>query len=189
MLLEKDNIKVKLKGVSRNDLFDNLKGIKEIFEEEKGNELYVNVSAGSKIQAIAGMMACMMFKEYDSIPYYVEPEKYEKPFTTPQSSGVKNIVPLPQYIIPKPEIELIKTLKIIKDNEKLNKKSLVKIAINEGLIESKNPKISQSEYFKLDHNIIKPLEQKWKYISVKRVGVNHWIELTDAGKDACKYLI
>ncbi len=189
-LLKKNEIDVKLKGVSRDDLFDNLKGIKEIFEEEKGNELYVNVSAGSKIQAIAGMMACMMFKEYESIPYYVNPKKYEKPSTSPQSSGVKDIVPLPDYTIQKPNAELVQTLKIIKNNnEKLNKKSLGKIAIREGLIDSKNDKVTQSDYAKLDHHIIKPLEEIWKYITVKRIGTNHWIELTDAGKDACKFLI
>jgi hypothetical protein len=37
----------------------------------------VNVSTGSKIQAIASMMACMMFKDMATIkPYYVVPEKY-----------------------------------------------------------------------------------------------------------------
>lgn len=37
----------------------------------------VNVSVGSKIQAIASMMACMMFKDLVAIkPYYVVPKKY-----------------------------------------------------------------------------------------------------------------
>lgn len=189
-ILKKNKIEVKRKGVSRDDLFDNLKGIKEIFEDEKENELHVNVSAGSKIQAIAGMMACMIFKEYTPLPYYVEPKKYEKPSKSPQSSGVKEIIPLPDYTIQKPEDELIKTLKIIKhNNEKLNKKALAKLAISDGLIDSKNAKVTQSDYAKLDHHIIKPLEEKWKFISVKQIGTNHWIELTNAGKDVCKFLI
>jgi hypothetical protein len=42
---------------------------------EKGNHILVNVSVGSKIQAIASMMACMMFKDMATIkPYYVVPE-------------------------------------------------------------------------------------------------------------------
>lgn len=189
-LLEKNSIHVEQKAVSRGDLFDNLKGIKEIFEDEKGNEIKVNVSAGSKIQAIAGMMACMMFKEFNATPYYVEPKKYETPPKPSQSTGIKEIIPLPDYAIQKPEDELIQTLRIIKNNnEKLNKKSLAKFAIEEGLIDSKNEKVTQSDYAKLDHRIIKPLEEKWKFISVKKLGVNHWIELTDTGKDACKFLI
>ncbi len=189
-ILKQNKIEVKQKGVSRDDLFDNLKGIKEIFEEEKINELHVNVSAGSKIQAIAGMMACMMFKEYSAIPYYVEPKDYGKPVKLPLSIGVKDIKPLPDYTIQKPEEELIKTLEIIKNNnEKLNKKTLTKFAIEKGLIDSKNEKVTQSDYAKLDHRIIKPLRDKWKFISVKIIGVNHWIELTDSGRDACKFLI
>ena len=188
-VLKENKIEVKQKGVIREDLFDNLKGIKEIFEEEKDNELHVNVSAGSKIQAIAGMMACMIFKEYNPIPYYVDPKKYEKPSKSPQSSGVKEIFSLPNYTIQKPEDVLIKTLKIIKNTKKLNKKTLAGIAIHDDLIDSKNEKVTQSDYAKLDHRIIKPLEEKWKFISVKKIGINHWIELTDAGIDACKFLI
>jgi len=73
--------------------------------------------------------------------------------------------------------------------EKLNKKTLAGIAIHDDLIDSKNEKVTQSDYAKLDHHIIKPLEEKWKFISVKKIGINHWIELTDSGIDACKFLI
>lgn len=190
--LEKSSIVVKQKGVSRDDLFDNLKGIKEIFAEEDGNELYVNVSAGSKIQAIAGMMACMIFKEYSPIPYYVEPEKYEKPPESPQSSGVKDIVELPEYTIQKPEPNLIEALETIQQNDGLNKKTLALQAIKQNLIDSEsNPedeKVTQGDYAKLDHHIIKPLEEKWKFITVTQIGTNHRITLTNAGKDVCKFL-
>ena len=187
--LGQSNIEVKQKGVSRDDLFDNLKGIKEILVTEEGNELHVNVSAGSKIQAIAGMMACMIFKEYRPIPYYVEPEKYEKPSKSPQSSGVKDIVQLPEYAIQKPEPILIKALEIAQQNDNLNKKTLAKLAIENNLIDSKNDKVTQSDYAKLDHHIIKPLEEKWKFIKVTQIGTNHRISLTDAGEDVCKFLI
>lgn len=187
--LVQSNIEVKQKGVSRDDLFDNLKGIKEILVAEEGNELHVNVSAGSKIQAIAGMMACMIFKEYHPIPYYVEPEKYEKPSKSPQSSGVKDIVQLPEYAIQKPEPLLIKALEIALQNDNLNKKTLAKLAIEKNLIDSKSDKVTQSDYAKLDHRIIKPLEEKWKFIKVTQIGTNHQISLTDAGKDVCKFLI
>lgn len=46
-----------------------------IILKEKGNSILVNVSVGSKIQAIASMMAFMMFKDIASIkPYYAVPE-------------------------------------------------------------------------------------------------------------------
>jgi hypothetical protein len=38
---------------------------------------FVNVSVGGKIQAIASMMACMMFKDMTNItPCYTPPNKY-----------------------------------------------------------------------------------------------------------------
>ena len=46
----------------RTDLFDILRALRSIILKEKGNSILVNVSVGSKIQAIASMMACMMFK-------------------------------------------------------------------------------------------------------------------------------
>ena len=46
----------------RTDLFDILKALRSIILKEKGNSILVNVSVGSKIQAIASMMTCMMFK-------------------------------------------------------------------------------------------------------------------------------
>lgn len=191
--LTESDIEVRRKGVSRDDLFDNLKGIKEIFVEEEGNELRVNVSAGSKIQAIAGMMACMIFKEYSPIPYYVEPKKYEKPSKSPQSSGVKDIVELPEYTIQKPEPDLIKALEIIQQNDRLNKKTLALQAIEKNLIDSENDpedrKVTQGDYAKLDHHIIKPLVEKWKFIEVTQIGTNHRITLTNIGKDVCKFLI
>ena len=61
----------------RTDLFDILRALRSIILKEKENSILVNVSVGSKIQAIASMMACMMFKDQVMIkPYYVIPEKY-----------------------------------------------------------------------------------------------------------------
>ena len=138
-------------------------------------------------------MACMIFKEYSPIPYYVDPEKYEKPSKSPQSSGVKDIVQLPEYTIQKPDSNLIKALEIIQKNDRLNKKTLALHAIKTKLIDSKSDpeddEVTQSDYGKLDHNIIKPLQEKWKFITVTRIGANHRVSLTDAGKDACKFLV
>lgn len=190
--LKAEHVEVKEKGVDRDDLFDNLKVIKEIFIEEKGNEIHVNVSAGSKIQAIAGMMACMMFREYSPIPYYVEPKKYEVPLNKSQSSGVRRIMQLPDYVIKKPDDKLVKALNIINSNKgRITKKKMAELAIAEGLIEpaNKDKKVDQSAYAKLDHGIIKPLQDQWKFVDVEKIGVNHWVTVTDAGRDAAKFLI
>ena len=86
---------------NRTDLFDNLKALHKIILEEKSNSILVNVSVGSKIQAIASMMACMMFKDLIAIkPYYVVPEKYSLiPQQKQETEGMDKIVVLPDYRI------------------------------------------------------------------------------------------
>lgn len=189
--LKKSKIEVEYERVVRDDLFDNLRGILDILKREKDNHIHVNVSAGSKIQAIAGMMICMMFKEYKATPYYVEPEKYGKAPSHPQSSGVKDTFDLPNYVMQKPNAILIEALKIIKDRTKLNKKQLAKKAIEQGLIEpgGGDDEVDQGVYAKLDSRIIKPLSETWKYINIKKIGTNYQIELSDSGRDICKFLL
>src|SRR6266516_5684286 len=75
----------------RIDLFDILRALRIIILKEKGNSILVNVSVGSKIQAIASMMACMMFKDIAMVkPYYVVPEKYTSPVKQ-ETEGVKKV--------------------------------------------------------------------------------------------------
>jgi len=40
----------------------------------------------------------------------------------------------------------------------------------------------------LDKNIIQPLEEQWKFIEVKKIGRNRWINLTQEGKNAIEFL-
>jgi hypothetical protein len=54
----------------RTELFQTLRALRIIILKEKGNSILVNVSVGSKIQAIASMMTCMMFKDIAMIKPY-----------------------------------------------------------------------------------------------------------------------
>ncbi len=75
--LKKAGIQVDVARADRLDLFQIIKAVKEIVEKEKENEIYVNVATGSKIQAIACMMACMIFNDRQNIkPFYAEAEHY-----------------------------------------------------------------------------------------------------------------
>ena len=101
----------------RIDLFDILRVLRIIILKEKGNSILVNVSVGSKIQAIASMMACMMFKDIVNIkPYYVVPERYNSSLVKEdkqETEGLKEIKPMPEYKIEIPNQKLIKCLDII----------------------------------------------------------------------------
>jgi hypothetical protein len=50
-------------SADRIDLYDISKALRTIILKEKGNSILVNVSVGSKIQAIASMMACMLLDD------------------------------------------------------------------------------------------------------------------------------
>ena len=182
----------------RTDLFDILRALRSIIIKENGNSILVNVSVGSKIQAIASMMACMMFKDQIMIkPYYVIPEKYNTSSTEEmreETEGMKDIILLPEYKIEIPNERLIRCLNVInqqKDN-KISKRELKDLALNNSLIRISNRKDSddyteQAAYMALNKNLIDPLLE-WKFITVSKQGAHHMITLTDEGRNALKFL-
>jgi len=70
--LRKERIDFEIKKLNRLDLSSTIRVVKTIMSEGEDNTYYVNVSSGSKIQAVACTMACMMFNQKDNlIPYYI----------------------------------------------------------------------------------------------------------------------
>jgi hypothetical protein len=190
--LKKNKIQVEFAEADRNNVFNILKIVKEIFEQEKENDIYVNVSSGSKIQAIACMMACMIFKECNVTPYYAEPESYPSTQGRQQSAGLKSIRSLPKYEIQKPRQDLIDALKIIKSHDgKITKKEMALLAEEAKIITigAKDENQSQARFASLDKNIIQPLQDQWKFIHVEKIGRNRWIKITQEGIDASEFLI
>jgi hypothetical protein len=182
----------------RTDLFDILRALRSIIIKEKGNSILVNVSVGSKIQAIASMMACMMFKDQVMIkPYYVIPEKYNTSSTQEQrqeTEGMKDTILLPEYKIEIPNERLIRCLDLInqqKDN-KTTKRELKNLSLENSLIHITNRQdadeyTEQAAYMALNKNLIDPLLE-WKFITVYKIGAHHIVSVTDDGRNALKFL-
>ena len=189
--LTKLNIEIELEYHNRLDLFAIIKSVKQLIEKEKNNTLFVNLASGSKIQSIGCMMACMMFNEYQNVkPFYVEAKEYPGFSGKPISKGIKEIEYVPTYNIQKPELKHIAALKIIKDHVRLSKKMMADLAIEQKLItvNAHEDNQNQATYASLDKNIIQPLLDKWKYITVEKLGRNRYIELTEEGKKAAEVL-
>src|SRR3990172_6949616 len=184
-LLKKEKIKVQLERHNRLDLFKIIRSIKEIISKEQGNDIYVNLASGSKIQAIASMMACMMFNEHKRIkPFYAEAERYPGFEGKQMSYGVKNLMEIPTFEIQTPKRELIQALKIMKEQKgKIRKKEMAELAEENNLIavNAREENFSQARYASLDQNIIQPLEEEWKFIKVEKIGRNRWISMTEEG--------
>lgn len=116
------------------DLFECLNTYKKIIKEEWSNHIFINVSTGSKIAAIAGTLACMIWK---GTPYYAHEDYMGKT----DSDGLPNenitgINELPVYSINKPKQESLEVLKIlVRSNEKwLRKSDLIEELEDAGLI-------------------------------------------------------
>lgn len=191
--LEKLQIEVIQESHDRQDLFKIIKAVKNIIQQEKGNEIYVNLASGSKIQAIGTMMACMMFNDNNTIhPFYVEATHYPGfDVKQPLSTGIKEIVNVPPYSIKTPDQKLVDALKIIQDNNgKLTKKEMAKLAEEKEIItiNAKEKNHSMARFASLDKNIIQPLEE-WGFISVNKIGRNRWIEITEEGNNASAFLV
>jgi len=192
--LEKLRIDVIQESHDRRDLFKIIRVVKSIIEQEKGNEIYVNLASGSKIQAIGTMMACMMFNDDSNIhPFYVEAKNYPGfEAKKPLSTGIKEIQNVPPYSIKIPDLKLINALRIIKENSgKITKKKMAELAEKNNLI-SVNPKEeehrSMVRFTSLDKNIIQPLEE-WGFIEIEKIGRNRWITITQEGSNASEFLI
>jgi len=196
--LKNSSIECRKTQADRTDLFDILKAFHRIILQEQSNSIFVNVSVGSKIQAIASMMACMMFKDRVTIkPYYVVPEKYSiTPQQKQETEGTDKIMALPHYRIEIPNNKLIKCLEIIDDHNtgKISKKKLKDIAIQNKLIHVGNRSdggndehSEQAGFMALNKNLIEPLKS-WRFISVEKVGSNHMVSLTNEGRDALRFL-
>lgn len=196
--LKTADIECRQSSANRIDLFDILRALRSIILQEKGNYILVNVSSGSKIQAIASMMACMMFKEQAMIkPYYVVPAKYNTSLLQDkkqETEGLKDIITLPDYKIEIPNEKLIRCLDIISKhpNSKITKRELKDLALKNNIIhvlkkDNEDEYTEQAAYMALNKNLIEPL-LAWNFISVDKIGSRHIVSLTNEGRNALKFL-
>ena len=191
---KKLDVKLELSYANRLGIFNMIKLVKDVIIAEENNYIYVNVASGSKIQAIACMMACMILKECTNIqPFYAEPESYAAFEGKQQSFGLKDTIPLPTYEIQTPKQKLLDALNIVYTHEKqkLTKKEMAEIAEQKEIItvNAENENHSQARFASLDKNIIEPLEKQWGFIKVEKIGRNRWISITEEGKNAAEFLI
>jgi len=191
--LKKADIKVEISKVNRLELFKIIRAVIDIVEKEKRNDIYVNVASGSKIHAIACMMACMILRKQKKItPFYAEAERYAAFEGVQQSSGVKKMMSLPTYEIQTPKQELITALNIIREKGgKITKKEMAQLAEDAKIITvgAREENYEQARFASLDKNIIQPLSDHWKFVEVEKIGRNRWIKITEAGSQAAEFLI
>lgn len=181
------------------DLYTVLGQVAEIITAHENDEVYVNLSTGSKISAIGGMIACMVTRESVNVtPYYVRAEGYtpddEDKDETPVSFGMAAISELPTYPIEGPSREEITMLQYIAVEQAITKKQLIRHARQvvdrfRRNAEEKDIQIDDDpymgEYRLLDTHILDPLVER-ECIEITEVGRSKEITITEEGQNTLR---
>ncbi len=179
--LEEEAIKVERADCDLFDLYDSLGIIAELITSFEDDDVYVNVSTGSKITAIAGMIACMAI---DATPYYAKAKSY----SGKHPKDLEFVQKLPRYPIDAPDQQQIEMLHVIQELEaneiKPTKGNLIHVGQHLSM-----PFITESDsgekghYRLLDNEILEPMLEEG-YIEISQEGRNKVVSVTDDGKDA-----
>lgn len=167
------------------DLYESLGTISRQIAEHQDEEVYVNVSTGSKITAIAGMIASMVM---ECTAYYTKVDSYPNPESSHnRPQDINNIVELPPYSIDSPDTEQVKIMDFVHRKTNFDgpptKGDLIFFSDYEQLPFMQENVAGKGKYRLLDNNIIEPLESR-DYITVSKHGRSKVITLTDNGRAA-----
>ena len=163
------------------DLFSCLAEYRRIFWNESTNHLYVNVSTGSKVVAIAGMLSCML---WGGSPYYARLD-----YSKPSPEQVVKIDNLPVYKINKPNDELLQVLSVVRGSGgKIFKKDLIRTLQKQKhkLIPSYGKDASASAPHSKLRTFLGPLEDEWKFVEIRARGRRSEVKLTEQGANALR---
>lgn len=176
------------------DLNDSLETLLTLIRDRNPDDtVRVNISAGSKITAIAGMLTCM-FTGAD--PYYVVPEGYhnnedEGEYQT-VSHGMKEIKRLPAYPVTDPDLQLIQVLAFIEEEQPddgpygVLLKDIGRYLLEQDLSavhgSDKSPEEAEDIYPAVNEKIVTPLRQR-RLISKTRLDGGTQIRTTQEGEE------
>lgn len=188
--VKKENIPFESIETDIWDLYKCLEVFREIITDAKkhGNHVFINVSTGTKVTAMAGILACMMWRE---TPYYVRLKNpTKKGITKIPKVAVEKRERIPTFDITKPDIKMMKILQKIakmKDGS-MRKWQLVEYLEDEGDIKqietrkkkvfTDNAKLSQLQ------TILIPMEKTWGFVDVEHRGSRSQVKIRKEGLQA-----
>jgi len=168
------------------DLYSSLGMIAQLASKFNDHHVFVNLSSGSKVTAIGGMIACMAT---GATPYYVKADSYAgNPIETPVASDVTDVIQLPKYPIDPPDRQHIACLAYIDANEPVTKQDLIDYGEREELPfhanyetdDVQNP--TRGYYRRLDTQILDYLTEQG-YIDIVERSKYRYISITEQGED------
>ena len=169
------------------DLYACIEEFRAIMQKEKKNHVYVNVSTGTKITAIAGMLSCMM---WNAEPYYAPVSYIEKRKITEAAVKVEMQNYLPTYEIKQPKHEFMQILELLHKHDGPMKKSLMiekleKMGIIKEAVKSEKGLSKPAKHSKL-RSMLDPMQIDWNLISVKSSGRKSEVSIEPQGIQALR---
>ena len=177
--LDSLNIGYELGSCDIFDLYDSIGTIGNIISDYDSDEVYINISAGSKITAVAGFIAGTVTK---TTVYYGKAEKYDG---TP--TGFEDAFQLPHYPIDAPDKQQIITLTVLHELAKREchptKGDLIHIAMQNHLEFTQRDVDEKGLYRLLGTQILEPLSD-YGYVESYKDGRSKRVKLTEQGEGA-----
>lgn len=176
------------------DLFACLATYRAIFADERRLDrrsaeavaLRVNVSTGTKITAIAGTLACMLWK---GEPYYVRVSASWYSDHVPRLRAVNDVVdridPVGVYELRMPSPELVEVLEALaRRGGSLRKYELIReLGLDRPSGTHPTPLSPQARHGRLRRRL-EPLEERWGFVRSEPAGPRGRVMLTDQGRVA-----
>ncbi len=181
--------------VRRTDIWDVLGALGElraIFERERRIDRHatdvvpirVNVSTGTKITAIAGTLACMLWK---GEPYYAQVTQAWYSGLTPRVRRVNDVVsrvdPVTIYELRAPNAELVAVLEALdRRGGELRKRDLIReLGLDAPSAGGGRALSPQAQHSRL-RGRLEPLEGKWGFVTTRSSGARGRVRLTEQGR-------
>ena len=187
--LEQNYQQIQVKEVFLNlwDLYECMEGFRKIILDAGENHVYVNVSTGTKITSIAGMLSCMMWNAH---PYYAPISYVGKKTIIDVSEHVSESYDLPTYSIKQPKPEFMLILDVLNRHEGCMRKSLL-IEELEGMnviksLDMDGNKLSSPAKHNRLRALLDPMEIEWNLITVRTSGRSSEVSVQEQGITALK---
>lgn len=186
-LEDNDRIKLEIRECDFFELESSLRALTTAIRDHDDHDVYVNASTGSKITAIAAVVAC---QNLDATPFYVRPEFRNdddqlEPPAEPLVSEVGEIIDIPVFSLKKPSSNQLQVLSYLAAEDGATKKELIEFGRSENFDFIVNSESTSEEglYRLLETHIIGPLQSE-SFISIEKDGRTKRVQLADRGKEA-----
>lgn len=185
-------VEVRLVRTDLWDVFHALSSFRAIFESERRTDrnarevlpIRVNVSTGTKITAIAGTLACML---WNGSPYYAQVSKAWYSARTPRVGAVTDVVasvePVGVYELRSPTPELVEVLDALgRRGGALRKRELIReLGLDRPGPDGGIAASPQAQHGRLRRRL-EPLERRWGFVRTESAGARSRVRLTDQGR-------